>query len=138
MHQHNFYFTFSNKNILKFTPSQTLHDPNISNKFNYELGSTDAAPKESHPRPMRRDARGMLLPVHQAASCHVGFFFSRLASTRLRLRPIRAESGRVVTWLTSFKLQLSLTHSQLRYWYKAFNLSLIYDLWILVFNLSFI
>ena len=36
----------------------------------------DAAPEEPHPHPTRRDAEGMPLPVHPAASCHVFFFFS--------------------------------------------------------------
>ena len=41
----------------------------------------------------RSDMRGMLLPARPTASCHVAFVFFK--PTRLRLWPIRTESGRL-------------------------------------------
>ena len=58
------------------------------------LGSTVAAPEEPHPRLTRQRtdvaarASGRILP-------RVFFFFSWLAPTRLRLGPIRVESGQL-------------------------------------------
>ena len=67
--------------------------------FSFWLWSTDVAPKVPHPRPMRRDARDAAARAFgRVPPRHATWFlvsFSRLAPMRLRLWPIRFESGQL-------------------------------------------